>query len=121
MNKESVFINHLLYDEPELVPEKDWKIVLVSKKSFGPLEIWEWGIDNNIPYERYEWLEDDWFEDSSYRKNITNQELLKVIQSEMQNFIDNQLPEWSSIYEGVIDRLSAGNIELLDVRTDKLN
>ncbi len=112
MSEKPVFINRWLYHKPDLVPNKEGNIVLISKKSFGPLEIFEMGIDsNNIPYECYEWLENDWFEDFSYRKNITNQDLINVINLELKIFNDNGLSEWSCIINGVIDRLNSADTE----------
>ncbi len=110
MSEKSVYMNRWLYDKPDLVPNKDGDIVLISKKSFGPLEAFEWGIDrNNIPYESYEWLENEWLEDTSYRKNITNQELINILNSEIKNFSDNGLSEWVCIFYGVIDKINSGN------------
>ena len=58
MNEKYVFIDRWCYTMPNTVPDEDGIIVLISKKSFGPLEVYEWGLDNNHnPYERYEWLE----------------------------------------------------------------
>lgn len=94
----SVFINRWLYSKPKLTPNKDGDIVLICKSSFGPLEVWEWGLDvNNIPYEDYQWCEDDFFADLSGRKPITAAELIKVIQSTCKLYDENDLSEWSDI------------------------
>lgn len=94
----SVFINRWLYDKPDFNRNSDGDIVLISQKSFGPLEIWEWGLDSdNIPYEEYQWCEDDYFADLSGRKQITADELLKVIQSTCKLYDQNGLSEWSDI------------------------
>ena len=67
MNEKFVFIDRWCYTMPDTAPDEDGIIVLISKKSFGPLEIYEWGLDNNHnPYERYEWLENDLYEDEKY-------------------------------------------------------
>ena len=47
MNEKYVFIDRWCYTMPDTVPDEDGIIVLISKKSFGPLEVYEWGLDNN--------------------------------------------------------------------------
>ena len=50
MKNNSVFIEHWSYTKPNLIPKKDGNIVIIQKVSFGPLEMYEWGIySNNIP------------------------------------------------------------------------
>lgn len=46
MNEKFVFIDRWCYTMPIPLRMKDGIIVLISKKSFGPLEIYEWGLDN---------------------------------------------------------------------------
>lgn len=55
---------------------------MISKKSFGPLEVYEWGInqDQNA-YELYSWLENDFYKDESYCIDIEMERLLEQIQS----------------------------------------
>ncbi len=100
MKNNSVFIGRWLYSKPDLVSNKDGNIVLILKASVGPLEVYEWGIDsNNIPYERYKWLENDYFEETSYFKNINDEELLRQIELAASIFRSNGLSEWAEIYE----------------------
>ena len=74
-----IFIDRWCYTMPDYVPAEDGNIILISKKSFGPLEVYEWGLDNNNnPYERYEWLEDDFYEGYKYCKTITREELQEI-------------------------------------------
>lgn len=106
MKKNSVFIERWLYSEPDLLPNKDGNIVLISKASFGPVEYYEWGIDSdNMPYECYKWLENDYFEDENYFKNIKKEELLKQINSTISLFRSNGLSEWADTYEKIIENI----------------
>ena len=112
MSEKSVFINHWLYSKPNSVTNKAGNIVLISKGCVGPIETYEWGIDDkNIPYVCYEWLENDLFKDSSYCKSITKQELLDVINSEIQKFNECGLNEWSGLLEDAIAKFDLGNPE----------
>lgn len=112
MNNNYVFIGRWYYEKPDLSPNKDGNTVLISEKSFGPLEIFEWGLDcNNEPYELYQWLEDDFFEDSNYCKTITKDELLKQIDRAVSLFEKNGLSDWVGLYKAIIERL---NSELCD-------
>lgn len=107
MKKNSVFIEKWLYSEPDLLPDKDGNTVFISKASFGPLEYYEWGIDSdNMPYECYKWLENDYFEDENYFKNIKKEELLKQINLTISLFRSNGLSEWADTYEKIIEKLN---------------
>ena len=60
--------------------EDNGNTVLLRILSAGPAEVWEWGINaEKQPYEEYKWCEDDFYEDSSYIKEISLEELLKVL------------------------------------------
>lgn len=108
MKNNSVFIERWLYSKPDLVPNEDGNIILISKASFGPLEVYEWGIDsNNSPYECYKWIENDFFEDENYFKNIKREELLKQINSVISLFKSNELPEWVDTYEKIVEMLNS--------------
>ena len=108
MKDNYVFIDRWYYEKPDLSPNKDGNTVLISEKSFGPLEIFEWGLDrNNSPYELYQWLENDFFEDSNYCKTITKEELLKQIGRVILLFEKNGLADWVVLYQAIIDRLNS--------------
>ncbi len=108
---EEVAIERWYYIKPDLVPNKDGNIILISKKSFGPLEVYEWGIDSDKnAYERYQWLENEFFEDTSYCITIERERLLKQIYSVISLFRDNGLPEWADFYERVIVYLNTEQI-----------
>ncbi len=99
MKNKSVFIGNWYYTKPDLIPNKNGDIVIIKRVSFGPLEAYEWGIDvNNTPYELYKWAENDFYEDESYRKNITREELINQILSVILLFEENGLSEWVNIY-----------------------
>ena len=107
MNEKYVFIDRWCYTMPDTVPDEDGIIVLISKKSFGPLEVYECGLDNNHnPYERYEWLENDLYEDEKYCKNISEEELLKQIFGIISIFKSNGLSDWINFYMEILGRLA---------------
>lgn len=107
MKNNSVFIGRWLYSKPDLIVNKDGNIILISKVSFGPLEVYKWGIDSGgIPFECYKWLENDFFEDENYFKNIEKEELIRQINSVVSLFRSNELPEWADIYEKIIRNLN---------------
>ncbi|MGN0677238.1 MAG: hypothetical protein ACI4K5_05795 [Ruminococcus sp.] len=107
MNNNSIFIDSWCYTKPDLVPNTDGDIVIIKKLSFGPLEIYLWGIDsNNTPYELYEWVENDFYADTNYRKNISKEELLNQINSVISLFANNELSEWATIYKKIFERLN---------------
>ena len=54
-------------------------------------------------------LKNDFFKDDSYRKNISNQKLLRVIDERINMFNENGLSEWSSILEEAKAGLITGN------------
>ena len=108
MKNKSVFIGHWCYTIPDLVPKQNGDIVIIKKVSFGPLEVYEWGIDfNNTPYEWYEWVENDFYEDENYRRNITREELFNQILSVVSLFKGNGLSELVTIYEKILDGLNS--------------
>lgn len=108
---EEVSVRRWYYTKPDFIPDKNGNIVLISKKSFGPLEVYEWGIDSDKKaYELYRWLENDFFEDDSYYINIEREKLLEQIHSVISLFRDNELPEWADFYEKVMEHLNTGEL-----------
>lgn len=77
MKNKSVFIEHWCYTKPELIPNENGDIVIIKKMSFGPLEVYEWGIDfNNTPYEWYNWVENDFYKYENYKKILQKKNYL---------------------------------------------
>ena len=108
---EEVSIGRWYYTKPDFVPDKNGTIVLISKKSFGPLEVYEWGIDSNKKaYELYRWLENDFYADESYCQYIEREKLLEQIHSVISLFQHNELPEWADFYEKVMEHLNTGKL-----------
>ncbi|MDE6620901.1 MAG: hypothetical protein K2K74_10530 [Lachnospiraceae bacterium] len=108
---EEVSIGRWFYTKPDFIPDENGNIVLISKKSFGPLEVYEWGIDSDEKvYELYRWLENDFFEDCSYCKYIEREKLLEQLHTVISLFQNNELPEWADFYEKVVVHLNAGHL-----------
>ena len=58
MTSKNVFVGNWSYIMPDTKANSNGRIVLIKKLSFGPCEVYEWGIDNNgLPYEEYKWCE----------------------------------------------------------------
>lgn len=97
---DQLFVNRWVYSPPILTPDKNGNIVIIFKASFGPLEVYEWGIDSGgKPYEMYKWCENDVYEGENYTKNITVSELYKEIDNMTKLAADNGLSDWVRFYE----------------------
>lgn len=95
-----LFIDRWVYHKPKLTPDENGNIVIISKVSFGPLEVYEWGIDSGgKPYEMYKWCENDFYEDENYVKNITFSELFQKIDDMTKLAADNGFSDWSRLFE----------------------
>lgn len=95
-----LFADRWVYSPPILTPDKNGNIVIIFKASFGPLEVYEWGIDSGgKPYEMYKWCENDVYEDENYTKNITVSELYKEIDNMAKLAADNGLSDWVRSYD----------------------
>lgn len=69
------------YSEPALHAGTDGSIVVFSKASVAPAEIYEWGFDaERRPFARYRWCEDDFYEACGYDKTISAQELINGLE-----------------------------------------
>ena len=104
----SVFVGNWSYLMPDMKANSEGDIVLIQKLSFGPCEVYEWGLDiNSLPYERYKWCENEYFEDESYIKHITRTELIAQIRNVIRVFTEHELPEWADTYNKILDWLNS--------------
>ncbi|MBR5371539.1 MAG: hypothetical protein IK130_04920 [Oscillospiraceae bacterium] len=101
-----IWIDRWLIEPPQESPDENGERILICMKSVGPLEVWEWGIrDGNLPFMRYKWLENDFYEDDNRTEHLCMAELLEKIR-----FIANQLrlhdyPELAARYDALYDEL----------------
>jgi len=66
-----VTVGRWSYSEPAQTSDENGQLVIFSKSSVAPAEIFEWGIDaEKHPFERYRWCENDFYEESNYEKTI---------------------------------------------------
>ncbi len=87
----------------------DGDTILLHIASFGQAEIWDWGLDAaGRPFERYQWCEDDFYEDSSYRKIISKEELMEIIIKEILQLEENENSEAATTMRSILERLEAG-------------
>jgi len=96
----NLYLGRWVYHKPDLIPDEKGKIIIISKVSFGPLEVYEWGIDGNgKPYEMYKWCESDLFEYQNYYKIITFDRLKLRIQNMIQIAERLKLSDWVMLYQ----------------------
>ena len=111
MKNKSFFIGRWTYDMPDTKPNPDGRIVLIRMLSFGPLEVYEWGIDaGGLPYEEYKWIENDFYADENYFKHIKKQALTEQIENLISLFIKHESPEWASIYKEILGWLNNNSL-----------
>ena len=107
-SNEQAHIGEWFYSFPDTTPDKDGNIVLKKMVCFGPLEVYEWGINiNNEPYELYQWCENEILEDTSYNKTISWKELDKQLRYCIGLFDQEGLAEWKDAYENTISWLDS--------------
>lgn len=107
MNKNYIFIDRWNITKTDFIPSENGDIVLISIKSFGPLEVYEWGLDKNqVPYKLYKWLEDDFFENNNYRMSITKDELINRIQYLISVFERNGQLDWVDHYKEILKKVN---------------
>ena len=108
MTSKNVFVGNWSYIMPDTKANSNVRIVLIKKLSFGPCEVYEWGIDNNgLPYEEYKWCENDFFKDESYFKHLTKKELTEQIENVIRLFTENELSEWVNVYYKILNWLNS--------------
>ncbi len=94
------------YNEPCLCKNKQGNVIIINKSSFGPLETYEYGIDiHNKPYVKYQWQEDDYFDDTNYCKNISMDELIIQIDKLLYELDKEGLREWKALYIEIRNKL----------------
>lgn len=108
MHKDYIFIDRWDITKTDFMPSENGDIVLISIKSFGPLEVYEWGLDKNqVPYKFYNWLEDDFFENNNYRLSITKEELINQVQYFISVFESNGQMDWVDHYKEILEKLDS--------------
>ncbi|RKM54141.1 hypothetical protein D6853_14480 [Butyrivibrio sp. X503] len=91
------------YSLPKTSPDSNGNIVLIMQSSVGPVEVFECGLDSDMkPYESYEWLENDFFADDNYCKEISEEELFHHIKKLMELFESNNIHEGVKAYEEIL-------------------
>ena len=81
MEKQVFVIGRWLYSKPTLEADENGQIVIFTKSSVAPAEIFEWGIDaEKHLFERYRWCENDFYEELNYNKTISEKELIGQIE-----------------------------------------
>ena len=98
----SLFADRWVYSKPHFPPDEGKK-VFISKCSFGPLEVYEWGLDEiGKPFRRYQWCEFDPFE---IVNEITIEELRQKIQAMINLVTEHAIYDWAALYEEILKTL----------------
>ena len=97
---------HWEYDGPDMVPDKDGRRKLIVQRCWGPLQVHEWGIDpNGKPYKEYNWIENDFFADENYHKEISWEELISAIDDMIDCYRKEESIPMAVLYEKVRNEL----------------
>ncbi|MGN0396008.1 MAG: hypothetical protein ACI4EF_11645 [Coprococcus sp.] len=103
-----LWLGPFLCNPPTLEADKDGNKVIIRRLCFGPLEVYEWGLnEKGEPYEKYEWCENDLYEDDNYSKVITREEFIKEIDHMKKVIKDTEFVSWLEIYEEAVRQISA--------------
>ena len=91
---------------PQEQPDENGTRVLISMKSLGPLEIWEWGfLPENQPFMRYAWLENDFYTDDNRTEYISMETLLEKISAFAEKLREYDYPETAKTYDALYEEL----------------
>jgi len=105
--EKNVWIDRWNIDPPQESPDETGRRVLISMKSFGPLEVWEWGLqDEHQPFMRYAWLENDFYADDNRTEFICMAELLEKIRFLAEQLHEHGFPEMAARYDALYAELS---------------
>ena len=97
--KNCVNIDRWFYNTPNVKPDEKGDIILLFQYCMGPLEWWKWSIDAQEKFwMEYRWCEDDFYEETSFREEISKDDMIKKMQ-DMQKFFDEYgLAEYVEMY-----------------------
>ena len=105
-----IWIDRWLILPPKETSDENGDRVLISMKSFGPLEIWEWGIGSDgTPFMRYAWLENDYYADDNRRKAIPPAELDEKLLFLAKQLHEHGYTELAKRYDAICAARNAGN------------
>ena len=98
------------YSAPQSVPDKDGRIVVIKMKCFGPLEVYEWGIDADGDFfEKYQWIENDLYDDD-YDKKISKEKFVKQIENIKSLIRDTEVSGWKDDYDKILQMIEDGKL-----------
>ena len=98
------------YSAPRITPDQDGRIVVISMKCFGPLEVYEWGIDADGDfYEKYQWIENDLYDDD-YEKKISKEKFVKQIENMKSLIRDTEVSGWKDDYDKILQMIEDGKL-----------
>ena len=100
----SVQIGSWFYNTPKLEPEEDGKIVLACAYCVGPAQILEYSVDRQGKFWReYKDVEYAFFEDDSFKEEVTQEEVISHIKGLQKLFSENGATEYAKKYEEIED------------------
>lgn len=100
-----VIIGRWQYNKPDLCADKNGEITLVFKSSFGPCEVWRWTMDaQGRFFMEYKWCEDDFFEDESFKEEVTKDKMIEEMKSMQKFFAGYGLWEYVEAYKAAEEK-----------------
>ena len=103
-------VGSLFYSAPQSVPNKDGRIVVIRMKCFGPLEVYEWGIDADQSfYEMYQWCENDLYDDN-YDKKISKEKFIEQIENMKRLIQGTEAADWAETYDKILRMIEDGKL-----------
>lgn len=107
-----LLIDRWEYTMPSAKPDNDGRIIVISKKSIAPIEVYEWGLTaDHKCYEKYKWCENDLFADSNYEKEISKEDFISQIENMKELVSGTELSFWTDTYNGIIQIIERQNSE----------
>ena len=103
-----LIVGRWFYSRPSMRVDKrgNYTTVAIKMLSFGPAEVYEWGITpEKTFYEKYEWCENDFFADDNYEKEISKEEFIAQIEKMKALVHDTEVEEWESVYDEMLKSL----------------
>ena len=85
---------------PDTTADENGDVVVIRQTSFAPAEVFEYGIGpDNRAFARYQWRENDFYEENNERNEISHDELRERMDEIVTLFRKHGFEESASAYE----------------------
>ena len=101
MAGKTIVIDRWHYPEkPDTTADENGDVVVIRQTSFAPAEVFEYGIGpDNRAFARYQWRENDFYEENNEQNEISHDELCNRIDELIELFRNHGFDESASAYE----------------------